>query len=316
MGIEKTKIEIRSMGHDDWDEVAELICLSTNCWYQTHGMNPIFNAGAASARLFCEVYESLDPGCCIVAINQGTGKIAGSCFYHPRETHVSLGIMNVHPNYFGAKIASRLLSFVTQFAQDHSQPVRLVSSALNLDSFSLYTKSGFVPRMAFQDMFISVPESGGSFEIPNADALGHVRDATINDVGRMVDLELELNKISRAKDFQHFIENKSGIWHVSVLENETGKLDGFLASVKHPASNMLGPGVARSENQAAKLIAAELNQNKGRTPVFLIPVEQTGLVKQMYQWGAKNCEIHFSQVLGHYEKPEGVVMPTFMPETG
>jgi len=310
------EFELRPMRGDEWNEVAELICLGTNYWYQTHGMNAIFSSGPESARLFCEVYEALDPGCCVVAVNPLTGSIAGSCFYHPRETHVSLGIMNVHPNYFGAGIASKLLRFVNEFADQNHKPVRLVSSALNLDSFSLYTKAGFVPRTAYQDMFVAVPDSGGDFQVPDSEHLGRVRDATVNDIDSMAALEFELNKISREKDYRYFLENESGIWHVSVLENEVGAIDGFLVSVNHPGSNMLGPGVARTSKQSAMLIAKELNQNAGCTPVFLIPVEETELVQLMYQWGARNCEIHFSQVRGPYEKPTGVVMPTFMPETG
>ena len=53
------------MTRPDWGEVAELIHLSTNFWYQSHGMGAIFKGDPASTILFCEVYESLDPGCCI-----------------------------------------------------------------------------------------------------------------------------------------------------------------------------------------------------------------------------------------------------------
>ena len=36
----------------------------------------------------------------------------------------------------------------------------LISSAMNLDSFSLYNRVGFRPRMVFQDTLLSVPETG------------------------------------------------------------------------------------------------------------------------------------------------------------
>ena len=79
---------------------------------------------------------------------------------------------------------------------------------------------------------------------------------------------------------------------------------------------MLGPGIARTEQQSAALIHSEMNRHAGRSPVFLIPVQKSELVKTLYTWGARNCEIHFSQVRGNYREPTGVVMPTFMPETG
>ena len=94
-------IELRPMAPSDRAELAELIYLSTNTWYQRHGRPPIFSGGPATADLFFEVYEFLDPGCGVVAVSPHTGRLAGSRFFHPRPTHVSLGIMNVHPNYFG-----------------------------------------------------------------------------------------------------------------------------------------------------------------------------------------------------------------------
>src|SRR5260221_5723156 len=68
--------------------------------------------------------------------------------------------MNSDPNYYGQHDAGRLLKFITDFADREKKPVRLVSSAMNLDSFSLYTRAGFVPRMAYQDMYIPVPAEG------------------------------------------------------------------------------------------------------------------------------------------------------------
>jgi hypothetical protein len=49
--------------------------------------------------------------------------------------------------------------------------------------------------------------------------------------------------------------------------------------------------------------------------VFLIPVQCFPLVQQMYQWGIKNCELHFSQVRGSCQPLRGIQMPTFLPET-
>jgi predicted N-acetyltransferase YhbS len=307
-------MKLRTLKPDAYAAVAELICESTNRWYAARNMGPIFSGAAAACRVFTDVYEALDPGCCVVAEDDEGGPIMGSCFYHPRETHVSLGIMNVHPDFFGRGVARGLLRFVCDFADRAGKPLRLVSSAMNLDSFSLYTRCGFVPRAAFQDMLIDVPLRGLALSAPGLD---RVRPATLNDVDAMVELEMSIAHISRARDSRFFIENRLGIWHVSVLERAgAGGIDGFLASVNHPGSNMLGPGVARTEADAAALIAAQLDHHRGRRPVFLVPVECPDLVKQLYAWGARNCEIHFAQVRGKFEGFDGVVMPTFMPETG
>lgn len=147
---------------DLWSAVAELIHHSTNAWYRKHGRADVFPGPERDCQLFCEVYEELDPGCCLIAIDQESWRLAGSCFYHPRGTHLSLGIMNVHPDYFQRGVGSRILRHVVDLADRQNKPMRLISSALNLDSFSLYNRAGFRPRMVFQDMLLTVPETGWS----------------------------------------------------------------------------------------------------------------------------------------------------------
>ena len=306
------KLSLRPMTPADRWEVAELICLSTNVWYQTHGRPPIFTGGAETAAVFFDVYESLDPGCGLVAVSQQTGRLAGSCFYHPRPTHVSLGIMNVHPNYFGAGVARRLLQAIIDEAQRREAPLRLVSSAMNLDSFSLYTRAEFVPQTAYQDMYLAVPPGGLPFQTVAGKQL---RAATPDDVPAMVALEREVAGLDREKDYRHFIENREGFWHVSVWQNDRSGLDGFLASSGHPGCNMIGPGTARTPEVALAPLAAELNRHAGRMPVFLVPVQCAAMVSTLYAWGAKNCEMHFSQVRGHCQPLRGIHLPSFLPET-
>ena len=309
---------VRTMERDEWAEVAELIYLSTNAWYQANGRAPVFTGDPSQCEIFPVTYEALDPGCCTVVENTRTGRIVGSCFVHPRSTHISLGIVNVHPSYFGQGIAHRMMDSVIELAGREGKPLRLVSSAMNLDSFSLYSRVGFVPRMAFQDMYLAVPADG--LPVPLPPEAARVRPATLADTPRMAALERELVGIEREKDYRHLVNNREGIWSVSVLEGAgsggDSELDGFLASVAHPASMMLGPGVTRTEAGAAALLYTELNKRAGLSPVFLVPVEASELVQTLYAWGAKNCETHFAQVRGAWTRPTGVILPTFLPETG
>lgn len=309
---EAEKFHFRAMLDEDWQEVAKLIHHSTNSWYLANGKNVIFKGPESDTLLFCEVYEDLDNGCCLIAECKETGKIAGSCFYHPRKTHVSLGIMNVSPNFFGQGIAGSLLKRIIGIAEDQSLPVRLVSSAQNLDSFSLYSRQGFAPTQAFQDMYLEVPKEGLDKE--HFSEL-RVANAQMEDVEDMAALENKLCGIERKKDFQYFIENKKGIWKTVLCRNEQGQLLGFLSSVDHPACRMIGPGVAEDEKVAVSMLANQLQNFRGKTPVFLLPVTAKLAVQSAYSWGARNCEIHFSQCNGDHQPHKGVVMPTFMPET-
>lgn len=308
------KMHLRPMEPEDRFEVAELIYCSINVWYQNHGAPPIFKGGPRVTEVFYDVYHELEPGCAVVAENAETGRLMGSCFYHPRKHHVSLGIMNVHPNYFGQGVGRALLQYIIDYTERHGyRALRLTQSALNLDSFSLYNRAGFVPRCAYQDMFLPVPEQGLTYVVQGLD---RVREATLEDVAAMAALEMEVSGITREEDYRYCIKNKAGFWHVSVYENPRGDVDGFMISSGHPAFNMLGPSVSRSESEAAALILYELNQHKGRSPVFLLPVERERLVRQMYDWGARNCELHFCQVRGEFQPFRGINMPTFLPETG
>ena len=310
--MRNSPLKYRSMRTDEWQKVAELIHDSTNSWYIASGKEPIFKGPPTDALLFCEVYEDLDPGCCLIAECEETGRIAGSCFYHPRNTHVSLGIMNVSPDFFGQGIARSLLTKIIQIADEQSLPVRLVSSAQNLDSFSLYTRQGFSPIQAFQDMYLEVPEDGFDNEISGE---FEIRNAQLNDVEEMMCLEKRLSGIERAKDFEYFIENKRNIWNTVVCRDPTGTLLGFLGSVDHPASQMIGPGVAETEKVTLCMLAKLLDRFRGKCPVFLLPVTAKEAVQTAYSWGARNCEIHFSQCRGESQPSKGVSMPTFMPET-
>ncbi len=306
-------ISIRTLTANDWAGVARLIHESTNTWYTRRGMSQCFPGGSDSTRVFCEVYEQLDPGCCFLATDSATGEIVGSCFWHPRPTHLGLGIMNVHPDHFGRGLASKLLRSITSIADEKRLPVRLVSSAMNLDSFSLYNRAGFVPQTVFQDMLISVGDGVAGSSDEHA---GRIRAATASDLPAIVELEYELSGIRREQDWRLFVENHAGYWRTLVYERQEGAPEGVLAAIRHPGSNMIGPGVARNESQMCALTRRMLPFHRNNTAVMLVPVLATGLAQTLYQCGAKNCELHFSQVRGQMNPPTGIVIPSFMPESG
>lgn len=305
--------QLRIIAEADRAELAELIYASINFWYRTHGAADIFRGGPSVTEVFYDVYNDLTPGCNVVAVNPQTGRLMGSCFYHPRPLHVSLGIMTVHPNYFGRGVGSGLLRHIIDFARQQHKPLRLTQSSLNVDSFSLYNKAGFVPRYAYQDMFLNVPAGGLQHNLPGSE---RVRDACPADVAAMAELERHVSGISRELDYRYCIANRRGCWSASVIEGPQGTIDGFMISSGHPAMNLLGPCVARTEADAAALLLRHLNLYPGRAPVFLLPVEKEQLVRQAYAWGARVCEMHFCQVLGGFQPFQGVNMPTFLPETG
>jgi GNAT superfamily N-acetyltransferase len=309
------RFTIRPMQSEDRWEIAELICISTNYWYQSHGFPLIFAAGPQSTVFHFDTYHALGGSSGIVAVDKETRHIIGSCFQHVRPTYVSLGIMNVHPNHTRRGVAGALLREIVEAAESAGKPVRLVSSAMNLDSYSLYNRAGFVTFGVYQDMTLRVPLEGFRESHP---ASARVRPAALDDLDAIVALERAVAGIERPGDYRHFIENRDSFWHISVCEGAPEKdgLDGVLVSCLHPACNMIGPGAMRDSEAAIALLQAELNVNAGRTPVFLVPVTESEVITQSYAWGARNCEIHFAQCRGKGRtRVNGIAMPTFMPES-
>lgn len=179
--------------------------------------------------------------------------------------------MSVHPNYGGRGVGRRLVSLFDLTTERQYQSCRLVSSAINMDSFSLYNRAGFIPRVVYHDMVINVPANGmGEIHVEGED---RVRDATAADIKGMGELEMEVSGIKRELDYRYAIENRRGVLHVTVYANDQHRIDGFMISVKHPALNMLGPCVARTEEIALALIRHELERFAGTWVLFVVPME-------------------------------------------
>ncbi len=290
-----------------WDEVAQLVHTSLETWYRKNLNIERFGTAWEPFRVFTEIYETLDPGRCLVALDDD-GKLLGSIFYHPRETHIGIGVVTTHPTAGKRGIAKAMLEEIIRHAE--GKPLRLVSSAMNLDSFSLYTKLGFVPHATYQDLSLTVPEHG----LP--DAPTNVRRATQVDAVAMADLEFRLNGIRRQLDYDFFIANVGNHWRTLLVERD-GKLVGFLNACAHPASCLLGPGVSADATTMSQLIHAMLDQHfRGQAIVWLAPVNCRELVQQAYAWGARNIEIHLASARGPAPPLTGITLPTFMPESG
>lgn len=309
-------IILRPLQDDDLAEHTDLLYSSFNSWYWQHGWGKnYFGCQPQQTSIFYEIYNDLTPGHSIAAFHRKSGRMMGSCFYHPREYHVSLGIMSVHPNYGGNGVGRQLVNHILDYTRDNDyKSCRLVSSAINMNSFSLYNRAGFIPRVTYHDMVINVPEQG----IEDVAIKGEecIREAVAEDVHHMGELEMEISGIRREMDYRYAIENPRGALHAIVYENDQKEVDGFMISVKHPALNMLGPCIARTEEIAIALIKQEIRRFQGTWVLFSIPMEKRIMVEKMYEWKAINVETHLKEVWGEFPGFNGVSMPSFLPETG
>lgn len=299
---------------DDHDAVARLLHRSLVHWYQSRlNQGARFGDRHEPFRLFPEVYEALDPGQAVAARDAATRELLGVCFIHPRETHVAVGIVATSPEAAGRGVARAMMEVAVGRARAAGQPLRLVSSLLNLESFSLYTRLGMVPHTMFQDFLLNVPGQGMASPPPPGDE--RVRLARAGEAARIADFESELQGIRREKDYAFFLRNEVGDWRVWMSEDERGRVNGVVVASHHPSSGMIGPGVARDEGVAAALLWRALDARRGSCAVFLVPCAAADLVRTVYSWGARNVELHAAQVLGPVPQARGLVFPTFLPET-
>ncbi len=297
----------------DHESVAKLLHRSLVTWYEDHlraGAN--FGDSHEPFLLFPQVYQSLDPNEGILA-RRDDGAILGVCFVHPRETHVSVGIVATAPEAAGLGIARAMMEAVIARANDAGKPVRLISSLLNLDSFSLYSRLGFVPHTMYQDMCLEVPETGMSEPAPAG--AERVRPARPDEAARLADFEQSMQGIRRQGDHEFFLRNEVGSWQTLVLDGPSGELEGFLTCNNHSFLNILGPGVACDEAAATALLWRALDSQRGRKPIFLLPCAAAGLVRTAYRWKARNIELHAAQILGPAPQTRGVVFATYLPES-
>lgn len=306
---------LRPLTDDDRDVYAQMLHRSFNTWYGAHGWpSDYFGCAPEQAGIFLDIYNDISPDCSIAAFDPNSGKLMGACFYHPREHHVSLGVMSVNADYFQCGVGRALVNHIVDFTESHGYAaLRLVSSAMNMNSFSLYNRSGFIPRGSYHDMVLPVPIAGLQVRYPLRDK---VRSAAPTNVDAMAALEMEVSGISRVIDYRYAIENPRGVLQALVLENSDGAIDGFMISIKHPSLNMLGPCVARSEKATLALLLQATERFRGAVPLFVVPMDKRKLVETLYDWGARNVETHLFQVRGKFQAFNGVSLPSFLPETG
>ena len=250
----------------------------------------------------------------MAACDRGSGELLGVCFVHPRPTHVSVGIVAVAPRAWGRGIARAMLTPVLDSARSSGVPVRLVSSLLNLDSFSLYSRLGFVPHTIYQDVRLAVPPGGLPHpSSPQIARVTRIRDA--GAAGRLAECEARMQGMRREQDYALFLENRVGDWRVWACEADGGQLEGFLVAGRYPGCAMIGPAVARNEATAIALLWRALDEMRGEIAGFLVPTQARVLVRQCYDWGARNVELHAGQTTGAIPVTIGVALPTFLPET-
>ena len=133
-------ITIRPMSPDDVDVVAPVITCAFNAVNARYGYPSEFPEPNVST-LMSRYYLSQDPEGCLVA--EQDGNICGSVFARLRGDRVSIGPVTVDPACQAIGVGRRMMQAVFDLYPDAAS-FRLTQAAFNKESFSLYSKTGFV----------------------------------------------------------------------------------------------------------------------------------------------------------------------------
>lgn len=218
-------------------------------------------------------------------------------FLDERNEIAGVGPVAVGVQHQGRGLGKLVMEALLEQAEASAyQSVRLLQSAYNRVSFSLYSRLGFDVKDGVAFIKGRPPEE----ERP-AD---EVREGTPADLDAMDELSLEVLGFRRRGD----LELPSGLTPPLVLERQ-GHIVGFTCRLVTPSGILLGPAVARDEQALRDLI---LGAARG-APVDLrvtLPVSLPSVLRWALEGGFVLSELDTLMVRGAYERPAGAYLPS------
>lgn len=293
-------ITIRTMTAEDVDVVAPVIVRAFNTVNARYGYPSEFPEPDA-AVLLSRYYLSQDPEGCLVA--ERDGSICGSIFARRRGDTVSVGPVSTDPACQGMGVGRRMMEAVFDLYPDAAS-YRLVQAAFNKESFSLYSRTGFV---AVETMLrLERPPAPVT---PEGDE-PHVRQVTVEEAPAVAGLDRRLLGVERERDLPTFF----GMGSVYVYDGGAGA-QGYLATIPTPGAIFLGPAVAQSEGQLGALLRAAL-RDAGSSPAGLhLPARFASAIDDCYRLGFRLFCLETFMVRGEWRMDQAFYLRSIFPES-
>ncbi len=292
-------ISIRTMSEDDVHVVAPVIARAFNAVNARYGYPSEFPDPIISV-LMARYYLSQDPEGCLVA--ERDGNICGSVFGRRRGDHVSIGPVSVDPASQAIGVGRRMMQALFD-AYPGAASFRLSQAAFNKESFSLYSKTGFVA--AEQLLRLERPPDPAA---PQEDE-PLVRAVTVENAPVVADLDRRLTGVERGRELPtHF-----GMGRVYVHGGDTG-IQGYLATMPTPDRIFLGPAVAQSEAQLAALIRAALRDAGPGAVGLHLPARLDPTIAECFRLGFRLFCLETLMVRGEWRTPPAPYVHSMFPE--
>jgi ribosomal protein S18 acetylase RimI-like enzyme len=292
-------ITIRTMSEDDVPVVAPVIARAFNAVNARYGYPSEFPDPIISV-LMARYYLSQDPEGCLVA--ERDGNICGSVFGRCRGDDVSIGPVSVDPASQAIGVGRRMMQALFDVYPDAAS-FRLSQAAFNKESFSLYSKTGFV---AAEEM---VRLERPAVPLTSQDDEPHVRAVTVENASLVADLDRQLTGVERGRDLPtHF-----GMGKVYVYGGDRD-IQGYLTTMPTPGSTFLGPAVAQSEAQIAVLIRAALRDIGPGAAGLHLPARFAPTVAECFRLGFRLFCLETLMVRGEWRTPSAFYIHSMFPE--
>jgi GNAT superfamily N-acetyltransferase len=218
------------------------------------------------------------------------GEILGSALQDERGAIVGVGPVSVHPAAQDGRVGRALMEALLQRSRERGVAgVRLVQTAYNYRSLSLYAKLGFAvrePLSVFQ-------RPADAFAVPATS----VRVATVGDIDACDDLCRQVHGHDRHAEVQGAVDR--GIaWVVERNSEITGYTTG-LGYIGHAVGNT-------DDDVIALLGAAGVFVGLG----VLVPSRNTALVAWCLTAGLRLVQQSTLMTIGLYNEPQGAWLPS------
>jgi GNAT superfamily N-acetyltransferase len=222
-------------------------------------------------------------------IAEQDGDVVGSAFQDERGDIVGIGPVSVDPSAQGGVGRALMESLLRRCQSRDARGVRLVQTAYNYRSLSLYAKLGFAVREPLS-VFQGETKSAGT-------TTGDVRPATPQDLDRCDDLCQRVHGHNRHGELSSWI----GAGTARVVERE-GRITGYATGCGY-----LFHAVGESDDDIiALLAAAEFVAGLG----FLVPSRNTALMAWCLGSGLRLEQQSTLMSIGFYAEPKGSWLPS------
>jgi predicted N-acetyltransferase YhbS len=290
----RQSMAIGSMVPDQVEAAGKLVYEAFRDVATRHGFQPSYDT-PQFATFVVRLLSQAEGFASFVAIEDGQPLAVN--FLDQRNDVAGVGPVAVGVEHQGRGLGRMVMEALLERAEGCGfQSVRLLQSAYNLVSFSLYCRLGFAAKDEIADLR-GRPHA-------DEDIAATVRECTPGDLDDLDRLSLEVLGFRRRGDVETVMP-----FVPPLLAEREGRLVGYVCRFPTPSGVFLGPAAARDQEALKNLIVGAARLVPGSLRLAL-PLSCSSLLRWALQSGFSLAELENLMVRGTYEAPAGAYIPS------